>query len=669
MIQRSYLRLALFTAVLLVAWLAYRPGLTGGFVFDDFANLPALGETGPVDNSAAFARYVTSGTADPIGRPLAMASFLVDAQDWPAAPRPFKRTNVLLHLLNGALLYVLLRAFGREWTRGAADPRLAGRADYAALISASIWLLHPLFVSTTLYIVQREAMLPATFCLTGMLAWVKARRLLALKRTRAGSLMAVFAVAGCTLLASLSKANGLLLPSLILIVERIFLPAAPRPDGSAGRVLILTMTACKVATAAIAFALIYLAWTGMAHGIPHRPWTEGQRLLTEPRIVWQYLGQLWFPHPYTAGVFNDTTAVSTALWHPWTTAAAIAGIALLCLFAWARRRDVPALAGAILFFLTAHLLESSSVPLELYFEHRNYLPAVMMFWPAGLWLAGVRMKLSASASGPIFPSLGVRHALAALLLASMAGMTYANTSVWGDAAHQATLWARLNPTSARAQVTAAQEEIQQGHALKAVARLTPLIAARPGEVQIAFNLIAAHCQAGDLSAADMATAGRALRITRDPGALIAGWYARTIPVALNGECAGLSIDALRSLTQAGLDNPNLPPGRRQDLEHALGAMALATNEPDTALLHFDRGLALDPHETVALRQAAELGSAGHAELGLEHLSTYDSLPSTAAVSSPGMAFVHTWVLRRQDYWPRERKRLVAALQADAGTSR
>ena len=52
--------------VLIIAWLAYRPGLSGTFLFDDFGNLPAIGASGPVDNWATFWRYITSGTADPI---------------------------------------------------------------------------------------------------------------------------------------------------------------------------------------------------------------------------------------------------------------------------------------------------------------------------------------------------------------------------------------------------------------------------------------------------------------------------------------------------------------------------------------------------------------------------------------------------------------------------
>ena len=69
---------------------------------------------GAIDNWPAFWRYITSGSADPTGRPLSLLSFLVDARNWPADPAPLLRTNVLLHLLNGALLFVLLRQLGRR---------------------------------------------------------------------------------------------------------------------------------------------------------------------------------------------------------------------------------------------------------------------------------------------------------------------------------------------------------------------------------------------------------------------------------------------------------------------------------------------------------------------------------------------------------------------------
>src|SRR4051812_32137111 len=100
---RRFLPETTFALILVLAWTAYWPGLSGGFLFDDFANLPSIGAYGPIDNATAFWRYVTSGAADPTGRPLALLSFLVDARSWPADPWPFKRTNVLLHLVNGLL--------------------------------------------------------------------------------------------------------------------------------------------------------------------------------------------------------------------------------------------------------------------------------------------------------------------------------------------------------------------------------------------------------------------------------------------------------------------------------------------------------------------------------------------------------------------------------------
>src|SRR5882724_7676272 len=85
-------------ALMVFAYWALAPGLSGGFLFDDYVNLPALGAYGPVDNLRTFALYLTSGHGDPTGRPLAMLSFLLEANDWPAIAAPFLYTNVLLHL-------------------------------------------------------------------------------------------------------------------------------------------------------------------------------------------------------------------------------------------------------------------------------------------------------------------------------------------------------------------------------------------------------------------------------------------------------------------------------------------------------------------------------------------------------------------------------------------
>ncbi|HEX5960383.1 MAG TPA: hypothetical protein VFY97_03950, partial [Rhodanobacteraceae bacterium] len=105
--------IAALVAILALTWWAYHPGLFGAFLFDDLGSLPKLGATGPVDNWAAFWRYITSGHADPTGRPLALLTFLIDGNNWPTEPYPFKVTNVILHLINGALLAWVLWKLGQ----------------------------------------------------------------------------------------------------------------------------------------------------------------------------------------------------------------------------------------------------------------------------------------------------------------------------------------------------------------------------------------------------------------------------------------------------------------------------------------------------------------------------------------------------------------------------
>ena len=166
--SRSRRVLALI-ALLALAFIVYWPGRHGTFLFDDYSNLATLGAYGPIDRAWKVVAFVTSGFAGPTGRPLALATFLLDARNWPAAPEAFKLTNVALHLLNGALLAGLLAALGR------ALGVERERAATAAVLAAGLWLLDPFWVSTTLYVVQRMAMLATTFVIAGLWAYAHGR--------------------------------------------------------------------------------------------------------------------------------------------------------------------------------------------------------------------------------------------------------------------------------------------------------------------------------------------------------------------------------------------------------------------------------------------------------------------------------------------------------------
>ena len=654
----------------LSAWF-YLPGLQGGFLFDDYANLPTLGATGPVTHWDTFWRYITSGTADPTGRPLSLLSFLIDARDWPAEPWPFKRTNLALHLINGLLLILLLKRLGRARCTEP-TPSVERRLDLAAALGGAFWLLHPLFVSTTLYIVQREAMLPATFTLLGLLAWLQGRSAFAQGKPTRGAVWLLTGLGLCTALAIASKANGVLLPALVLTVEIVFFaenhsPAAWRAaDRSAYRRLMLVLAG--IPSLLIAGYLAFEGWRGLTHGLGGaRPWTLGQRLLTEPRVLMDYLKLLWLPRPFTTGLFNDQYVVSTSLWQPVTTLPALLGVIALWVAAWVLRRRAPAVALALAFYFVGQSMESSTLALELYFEHRNYLPALLMFWPLSLWLCGLKMSATGTALFPLTqPAIRLRGALALAVLAGLGWMTHARADLWGNAQDQALLWARLNPNSPRAQAFAAQAEMQAGHPERAVARLRPALAQRPDEVQLALNLLAARCQQGHLDAGTLHAALQALRTTRDTGTLLASWFNRAIDQSAAPACPELDLATLEQLLQAAQSNPRLVDlaGRRQDLYHLQGRIALARQQPQAALAAFNTALDQQVRPEAAFQQAALLGSAHQPALALAHLDHYEAERDREEAPAFGMPRIHAWVLRRQRYWDNELLRLRQTLRDD-----
>jgi hypothetical protein len=673
-------------ALLLQAWFAYLPGLHGGFVFDDFVNLDALGKTGRVDDWATFWRYITSGVADPTGRPLALLSFLLDARDWPADPGPFLRSNVLLHLANAALLFALLRQLGRrldtcrpeaqpkdllsgEATAGpslrsgrqnkeaTADPlRRSGRRfpgnDAAALLGAGIWTLHPLFVSTTLYIVQREAMLAATFTLIGLLAWGHGRALVA-QTPRRGAMWMLGGICLGTGLAMACKANGALLPLLAWVLDA----AVHRRDGDTPlakrlRWLLLALPGLLLC----GYVLSKLAqWSAP---LETRPWTIGQRVLTEPRVLLDYLRLLLVPRVLSNGVYNDGYAWSTGLLHPASTLPALLAVLALLVSAFAVRRRAPALAAALLFFFAGHLLESTTIPLELYFEHRNYLPAMLLGWP--LARAIVRWR------API----ALRGVIAASLLALLGALTWQRAALWADQPRMAALWVAANPGSSRAIATQAQFEMQARHPQRAMAVLSIPWQRRPYDLQLALNYIDAACLAGGPTPADIRAVERAFHNASEGGQLVYRWLGDALERARAAGCPGVGVDTVERWAHAALANPRLAaiPGREQDLHSVLGRIALMRGNAAAALHEFGLALQASPTPDAAARQSAWLAEAGHPREGLALLDRYEALDAGGEQPTGwDMARLHQWVLERQGYWPREFADLRRQMREDIAT--
>lgn len=634
------LRLWRLAAVLLVLLCAaiYVPGLSGGFLFDDHANLPALGSFGPVDNLQGLLLYLFSGIADPTGRPLSMLSFLIDARDWPAEPFGFKRTNVCIHLANALLLVALLDRLG---ARAGLDRR---HALSAAVLAGAAWALHPLWVSSVLYIVQRHALLAASFVFGGLLLWLAAERAFEARRALRGWCLALAAIGACGLAAGLCKPNGFLLPVLALAV----LPVGARPQASAGRwprrTLLLLPAILLVA------ALAYAGLTGDAEG--RRPWSIGERLLTQPRVLLDYLRLLLLPDAHSAGVFADDYRVSTSAWQPATTLPAAALVLAGAIVALRWRRSPWAC--ALLFFLAGHLLESTVLPLELYFEHRNYLPAALLFWPLGIALtapgAAPRWRLAGAAAG----------------IGLLAGFTLMRAALWGDPLALALNWSRDYPHSARAQAHAVGELVARGHLDIALARLEPLFAEAPLETQYALAVANIRCLRGDVDKALLQRVGRALADKGLAPNLNYDWMVDLVLGRANSPCATLDLESIGVLVHS------LPEGSDDEAENWAGLrlrghFAIRSGRCDEALAIFDRRLDIRRRPEDAIEQIGYLASQCSPALAYRHLAHYRAGAARGFSPLPCCALrVRDWLMQRNGYWEREIDRLEAVLREDLG---
>jgi tetratricopeptide (TPR) repeat protein len=642
-------------AVLALLAAAYWPGLQGGFLFDDYINLDQLGRYGGVRDFTRFLYFLTSGEGDPTGRPVAQLSWLLDARNWPADPWPFKRTNLVIHLLNGALLLALLRRLQR-WLHDDADDGTA--RTWTPLLAATLWTAHPLWVSTTLYVVQRQAMLATTFVLLGLLAWD-----IAYDRLREGAIARgwgwlAFGTGGATLLAGLSKANGFLLPLLALVTWWTLQSRGEQALPATRRSSLHRSVAGGIGLPALAIFLYVLAQipSAMRRAVAVRGWTLGERLLSEPRALVDYLGLLLAPREGSSGIFTDSFATSHGLLDPWTTLPALLCVIALIGLGIAVRRTYPRLSVALLFFFAAHCMESGPVPLELYFEHRNYLPALLLAWPLAHAL------LSAGRAQRLRLMLAIALPLMALAL------TWQRAIVWGDPPLQAALWAQRNPDSARAQAYAAEVLMDNGHDAEARAVLARAETRTPGQTEIALNQVAQACASGQLDPTALTAAEHALGTAHRWNQGLLDWLDQTSAAVLRGRCDVLGDSGLQRLLAASAGNPAFirSPARRQALLRLQGRNALARGDAEAALRAFDQGLEIDPKPQVALVQAAELGSAGVPALGLRHLDRYAALAATQApVRVRDMPTLHAWVLLRTGYYRGELHYLRRQLQVDA----
>ncbi len=420
---------------LVLAALLYAPGLAGGFVFDDFPNIlrnEAIRQAR--FDAASLWEAMLSSPSGPLARPIASLSFALQVASQGLAAPAMKAANLAIHLGCGLLLFLWLRALVDA-------PRIAPTVSAAErrllpLLVTTAWLLAPIHLTTVLYVVQRMESLSVLFTLAGLLVYTRGRLRMQAGQGRVWMPFAGLAV--MTGLATLTKETGILTPLYALLLEAIafgFRTGRRRDGGVMGYAL----GVCVLPVVATIALTLPDALSGESYGA--RPFTLAERLLTEGRILWAYLAAIVLPRLPELSLYHDDFPLSRAWLAPPTTLLAWLGLACLAGLAIVLRRRNPVASLGLGMFFAGHALVSTYLPLELYHEHRNYLPA------AGIFLALVSGGLRLA---PRLETPRVMLLAFVAWLVLQGGTTLMRATEWSDPVRLAYVEATRHPASPRA---------------------------------------------------------------------------------------------------------------------------------------------------------------------------------------------------------------------------
>lgn len=462
-------RPALGLAALLVAVVAvYAPSLGNGFVWDDVAH---IADNPRLDSLAGVWGYAVA-LEGPYHRPAIFAGYAFETALWGRWAPAFHATNLLLHLLNVALVAVAARR--------------TGVAPWTALGGAAVFALHPLQVEAVAYISGRTDLLMTFGALAGTVVLLG----------RGAPLARGAVAAACGGLAIASKESGFALaalwPWLVLRHE---------PVGAARWRLLLPPLV-------VAGLLLMLRpdLPALADGGDHlaRLAGAGQTLLTYLRLLIQpsdlQVDRLTVLTAPAVGLLLCALAVPLALlglsrrgrvgdWSAWSIAFYAPVSNLLPLY--------PAIAQRALF-----------TP-----EHNLYAPLAGI----GLLLAVGVERLLVPLSTPLWRRLAAMPFL--LPLVAWAAIDTARLPDWHDEARLFGSALALGSESPRVWYNAGTVRLARGDAVGAAQLLAGAAARAPHDAAALTNLGVARQQSGDLIGAEAAYA-KALALAPDDAQLL-----------------------------------------------------------------------------------------------------------------------------------------------------
>lgn len=368
--------------------------------------------------------------------------------------------NILLHALNVILFYYLCHL---TLNLPSQQARI-GKLRFIPLIAATLFALHPIQTSAVTYIIQRATILATFFCLLSLVFYIWG----SLSKDKWISLLFFYPASLVFLVFGLiSKEQVVLFPFIIILYDLFFLSAfrwrvlALRLIPIVGVVFFIGSIAVVKLNALKTLKDILSMYLNINTPIPFKGWmamdvfwTPWQHILTEFRIVCKYLTLIALPLP-SRMVFDYGPGypVSTGLLSPLTTILSISFVVTLVILSIKYAKKYTLLSFGILFYLLTISLESFfAVGLDLYFEHRNYLPSIGIFLALSSFITILLRKVS------------YKNILYVLLIVSisLSYLTYTRNNVWKS---KESLWKdtlKKAPDNKRAMIHLGQSYMNRG---------------------------------------------------------------------------------------------------------------------------------------------------------------------------------------------------------------
>lgn len=369
--------------------------------------------------------FASPGSIKKLYRPIPCLTFALNWYLGKDDPTGYHIVNIFIHIFTSFILFMsVLVLFQTPALKGKYTAR---DAYFISLLSAVLWAINPIQTQAVTYIVQRMTSMAALFYLLGLFFYIKAR-------TSRITLTRIFLYLGCLIsffFALGSKENTATFPLALALLEVAFFQHSWRTKAQTPFFRIATWVGICL------FIVLILVYTKgnllfFMGAYEHRSFSLLERLLAEPRVVVFYLSQIFYPLPSRLSI-DHSIPLSTSLTDPWTIIPSLLIIFSLILIGVFQLKKRPVLGFAILFFFLNHIIESTVIPLEIIFEHRNYLPSAFLFFPIALgshWILSLYKKKNRLIFSSIF-------AVLTFLIIVLGLGTYTRNMAW---ATKRTLW-------------------------------------------------------------------------------------------------------------------------------------------------------------------------------------------------------------------------------------